>query len=70
MVPNPGHHDSPEYLMNMVLRAKKQRKLTPRFTHWFIPRSWGSSIPASIDATGHAPRFAASRVPPPPVMTA
>jgi hypothetical protein len=74
-VPNPpGRTMKPwEYLTNIVLRAKKYLKCTPRSTQGFMPCSWGSSMPRPTDIppASLAPRLAASMMPgPPPVMTA
>ena len=62
-----------EYLTNIVLRAKKYRKLTPRSTHGFRPCSNGSSMPSPTEKppASAAPRLTASIAPgPPPVITA
>ena len=74
-MPNPpGKTTNPwAYFTNIVLRAKKYRKLMPRSTHSFMPCSNGSSMPSPTDVppASHAPRFAAAMIPgPPPVMTA
>ena len=74
-VPNPpGRTTNPwEYLTNMVLRAKKYRKLMPRSTHSLRPCSKGSSMPRPTDTppAWQAPLLPASMIPgPPPVITA
>ena len=70
----PGRHTKAcEYLTNIVLRAKKYRKLMPRSTHSLRPCSNGSSMPSPTDSppASWQPRFAASIMPgPPPVITA
>src|SRR3954465_6409006 len=74
-VPNPPgrHTNACEYLTNMVLRAKKYRKLMPRSTQGFSPCSNGSSMPSPTEnpPASEQPRLTASMVPgPPPVTTA
>ena len=70
----PGSTMKPHaYLTNIVLRAKKYRKLTPRSTCSLSPASKGSSMPSptEVPPASSAPLFAASMAPgPPPVITA